>query len=148
MSKDRDPFTNVRRIPSGRYQARYRPRRNPHKTRTFDTEQEAREWLEKLRERKEKEGVISHISKRHSYQTENNKCDCTPGSNENGWHETRGENCRKQEKKEWREFMDRVPSIVAKASLTSNINRLRKKTRSCHRSSERFRKLRVVLGVE
>lgn len=45
------PFGSVRRLPSGRYQARYRPRHGTHVTapQTFATESEAREWLESLR---------------------------------------------------------------------------------------------------
>lgn len=45
-------FGNVRELPSGRFQARYRPRNGPHITapHTFDTREEAEEWLQALRD--------------------------------------------------------------------------------------------------
>ena len=45
------PFGSVRMLPSGRFQARYRPRSGPHFTapQTFDTEHQAQRWLEELR---------------------------------------------------------------------------------------------------
>lgn len=47
MSKAKS-FTSVRELESGRFQARYRPRNAQHAVRTFDTEDQAREWLAAL----------------------------------------------------------------------------------------------------
>lgn len=48
MSKA-DSFTSVRLLESGRFQARHRPRNGAHASKTFDTEEEARAWLQQLK---------------------------------------------------------------------------------------------------
>lgn len=62
------PFTSVRRLPSGTFNARYRPRQGAHLTRTFDTEIKARQWLDSLREELEDGGEVSVVSNRRCYR--------------------------------------------------------------------------------
>lgn len=62
------PFTSVRRLSSGTFNARYRPRQGKHLTRTFDTETEARQWLDSLREDYQEAREISAISRRRKYR--------------------------------------------------------------------------------
>lgn len=61
------PFNSVRYLPSGRVNARYRPRNAEHRTKTFDTLQEAEEWLESLESSAVDGGDVSRVTKRREY---------------------------------------------------------------------------------
>ena len=39
------PFTSIRQLSSGRFQARWRPRNDEHKSATLSTREECEEWL-------------------------------------------------------------------------------------------------------
>lgn len=63
------PFKSIRKLPSGRYQARYRPRQASHKSRTFDFKITAEKWLEELESEAVKGGEVSSITKRRARTT-------------------------------------------------------------------------------
>lgn len=39
-------------------------------------------------------------------------CGCTPGTPENGWHETRSEACQEAERHEWAPMLAAVDSMI------------------------------------
>lgn len=64
----RAPFTSTRTLPSGRVNARYRPRQAAHRTKTFDTMAGAAAWLEQLQSEALEAEDVSSVTKRREYR--------------------------------------------------------------------------------
>lgn len=62
------PFTSIRVLSSGRFNARYRPRQGTHQTRTFDFQEDAENWLDSLEIGAVDSGDVSRITGVRTYQ--------------------------------------------------------------------------------
>ena len=62
------PFTSIRALSPGRFNTRYRPRQGTHQARTFDSQEDAENWLDSLETDAIDSGDVSRITGVWTYQ--------------------------------------------------------------------------------
>lgn len=62
------PFTSIRVLSSGRFNARYRPRQGTHQARTFDSQEDAENWLDSIETDAVDSGDVSRITGVRTYR--------------------------------------------------------------------------------